>query len=103
MDANVVGIVVGTLGVAEYLTAIKSLQQLITRAGKKFYTLSIGKLNVAKLANFAEIDIFVLVACPETSLVRFGLISRCRYLYIGNLCGKKSELLTAGRIAGVLR
>ncbi len=31
--------------------------------------LQVGKLNVAKLANFAEIDIFVLVACPENSLI----------------------------------
>ena len=28
-----------------------------------------GKLNVAKLANFAEIDVYVLVACPENTLV----------------------------------
>ena len=28
-----------------------------------------GKLNVAKMANFTEIDAFVLVACPESSLV----------------------------------
>jgi diphthamide biosynthesis protein 2 len=29
----------------------------------------VGKLNVPKLANFQEIDIFVIVACPENSLV----------------------------------
>ena len=28
-----------------------------------------GKLNVPKMANFLEIDIYVLVACPENSLV----------------------------------
>jgi diphthamide biosynthesis protein 2 len=30
---------------------------------------AVGKLNVPKMANFLEIDIFVLVACPENSLV----------------------------------
>jgi diphthamide biosynthesis protein 2 len=29
----------------------------------------VGKVNVAKLANFMEIDVFVLVACPENSLL----------------------------------
>ena len=28
-----------------------------------------GKLNPTKLANFLEIDVFVLVACPENSLL----------------------------------
>ena len=28
-----------------------------------------GKLNVAKMANFMEVDVYVLVACPESSIV----------------------------------
>ena len=35
----------------------------------QYYTVAVGKLNVPKLANFLEIDIYVLVACPENSLV----------------------------------
>ena len=31
--------------------------------------ISVGKINVAKLANFQDIDVFVMVACPENSLV----------------------------------
>ena len=31
--------------------------------------MAVGKLNVPKMANFLEIDIYVLVACPENSLV----------------------------------
>ena len=34
-----------------------------------YYTVAVGKLNVPKMANFLEIDIYVLVACPENSLV----------------------------------
>lgn len=33
------------------------------------YTFVVGKINPAKLANFPEIDCFVLVACPEHSLL----------------------------------
>lgn len=28
-----------------------------------------GKLNVAKMANFMEVDCYVLVSCPENSLI----------------------------------
>lgn len=68
-DANVVGILVGTLGVSDYLAIIQQLKENIHRAGKRSYVFAMGKLNVPKLANFLEIDIFVLIACPENSLL----------------------------------
>ncbi|KAJ7605240.1 putative diphthamide synthesis protein-domain-containing protein [Mycena polygramma] len=68
-DADVFGILVGTLGVASYLPLIKHLRALLARSRKKSYTISVGKLNPSKLANFMEIECFVLVACPENSLV----------------------------------
>ncbi len=54
---------------AHYLDVIEQLKKLITGAGKKYYVFVVGKLNVAKLANFQEIDIFVIVACPENTLI----------------------------------
>ncbi|KAH7282684.1 hypothetical protein KP509_35G043700 [Ceratopteris richardii] len=68
-DANIVGIVVGTLGVAGYLEMVQDLKALLKQSGKKSYVLSMGKPNPAKLANFPECDIFVLVACPQTALL----------------------------------
>uniref|UniRef100_A0A8C5X4K1 2-(3-amino-3-carboxypropyl)histidine synthase subunit 2 n=1 Tax=Malurus cyaneus samueli TaxID=2593467 RepID=A0A8C5X4K1_9PASS len=68
-DARVVGILVGTLGVAGYLTLLQHLRELLRRAGKRSYTLAVGKPNPAKLANFLEVDIFVLVACAQNSLL----------------------------------
>lgn len=68
-DAKRVGILVGTLGVKDYLTVIDRLSSIIRAAGKKCYKFVVGKLNVAKLANFAEVDVYVLVACPENSLI----------------------------------
>ncbi|KAH9933986.1 diphthamide biosynthesis protein [Epithele typhae] len=68
-DADVIGILVGTLGVANYLPLISHLRNVISRAHKKSYTISVGKPNPAKLANFLEIECFVLVACPENSLL----------------------------------
>ncbi|KAI0643281.1 diphthamide biosynthesis protein [Trametes meyenii] len=68
-DADVIGILVGTLGVANYLPLITHLRNIIKKAHKKSYTISVGKPNPAKLANFLEIECFVLVACPENSLL----------------------------------
>ncbi|KAJ7332835.1 hypothetical protein JRQ81_015015 [Phrynocephalus forsythii] len=68
-DAQVVGIVVGTLGVVEYLTVLEHLRGIIHQAGKRAYTLCVGKPSPEKLANFPEMDIFVLVACPQNSLL----------------------------------
>ncbi|KAJ4493661.1 putative diphthamide synthesis protein-domain-containing protein [Lentinula edodes] len=68
-DADVFGILVGTLGVASYLPLIKHIRTLLNASHKKSYTISVGKLNPSKLANFMEIECFVLVACPENSLI----------------------------------
>ena len=38
-------------------------------AGRKSYLFVVGKVNVAKLANYADIDLFVMVACPENSML----------------------------------
>eukprot|EP00041_Stephanoeca_diplocostata_P027594 m.762040 g.762040 ORF g.762040 m.762040 type:complete len:522 (+) comp23208_c1_seq14:182-1747(+) len=68
-DANVVGILAGTLGVKDSVATMQQLKALCKRSGKKTYTFVMGKLNVPKLANFMEIDVYVLVACPENSMV----------------------------------
>eukprot|EP00163_Fabomonas_tropica_P026907 TRINITY_DN5079_c0_g1_i3.p1 TRINITY_DN5079_c0_g1~~TRINITY_DN5079_c0_g1_i3.p1 ORF type:complete len:436 (-),score=61.07 TRINITY_DN5079_c0_g1_i3:252-1445(-) len=68
-DAETIGLLVGTLGVARYLDVLERLKALVTKAGKKYYTFVVGKLNEPKLANFNEIDVYVLVACPENSLI----------------------------------
>ncbi|XVF50541.1 hypothetical protein PTKIN_Ptkin04bG0109300 [Pterospermum kingtungense] len=68
-DANMVGILVGTLGVAGYLHMIHQMEELIVAAGKKAYTLVMGKPNPAKLANFPECDVFIYVSCAQTALL----------------------------------
>ncbi|GLJ25424.1 hypothetical protein SUGI_0486890 [Cryptomeria japonica] len=68
-DADIVGIVVGTLGIAGYREAICQLKKLIKEAGKKSYTFVMGRPNPAKLANFPECNIFVYVACAQTALL----------------------------------
>ncbi|KAK9439613.1 diphthamide biosynthesis protein [Metarhizium brunneum] len=68
-SAGVVGILVNTLSVSNYLASIDLLRKKIAQAGKKSYTVVVGKLNPAKLANFAEIQGWVVVGCWESGLI----------------------------------
>uniref|UniRef100_UPI00358DDD2C 2-(3-amino-3-carboxypropyl)histidine synthase subunit 2 n=1 Tax=Myxine glutinosa TaxID=7769 RepID=UPI00358DDD2C len=68
-DAHIIGIILGTLGMVGYRDTVARMREVAERAGKRHYTFAVGKLNPAKLANFPEIDVFVLVACPESSLI----------------------------------
>ncbi|KAI1262790.1 putative diphthamide synthesis protein-domain-containing protein [Xylariaceae sp. FL1019] len=67
--ASIIGILVNTLSVKNYMSTISTLRERIAAAGKKSYTIVVGKLNAAKLANFAEIDGWVVVGCWESGLV----------------------------------
>ena len=64
-----IGIVVATAGVSKFKNVIEKVRNQIAASGKSSYVFAVGKVSVAKLANFAEIEAFVLVACPENSLL----------------------------------
>jgi diphthamide biosynthesis protein 2 len=68
-SAGVIGILVNTLSVANFLPAVDRVRSHIAAAGKKSYTVVVGKVNPAKLANFAEVEGWVVVSCWESSLV----------------------------------
>eukprot|EP00798_Chlamydomonas_sp_ICE-L_P016524 gene16527-22751_t len=64
-SVNIVGILVGTLATAGFRDVVSLLRRLAKDAGKKTYTLLIGKPSPAKLANFPEVEVFVMVADPQ--------------------------------------
>ncbi|PNH60717.1 hypothetical protein VD0002_g6956 [Verticillium dahliae] len=68
-SASIVGILVNTLSLDGSLRSLDLLRARIAAAGKKSYTIVVGKLNPAKLANFAEVDGWVVVGCWESGLV----------------------------------
>ncbi|KAK0104297.1 Diphthamide biosynthesis protein 2 [Cadophora gregata f. sp. sojae] len=70
--APILGILINTLSVSDHLSALSSLRELISAAGKKSYTFVVGKVNAAKLANFSEIGGWVVVGCWESSLIEGG-------------------------------
>nr|POF04570.1 diphthamide biosynthesis protein 2 [Quercus suber] len=63
------GILINTLSVSNYLTALSHCQELIAAAGKKSYVFVVGKVNAAKIANFSEIGGWVVIGCWESSLI----------------------------------
>lgn len=67
-DAQALGIVVGTLATRGYLDIVRHLQALARHRNVRTYLISVGKVNPAKLANFMEIDCFVLIGCAENDL-----------------------------------
>jgi diphthamide biosynthesis protein 2 len=80
-QCSVFGILVANLTDLYIRTVVQSLRHMIEydqpeshqfnkrRSGRACYTFVVGKINVAKLSNFSEIDCFVLVACTEHSLL----------------------------------
>ena len=51
----------------------KSVSQMFLQ----YYTFVVGKINPEKLANFMGIDVFVLIACPENSLINSQVCMGC--------------------------
>ncbi|KAF2670663.1 diphthamide biosynthesis protein 2 [Microthyrium microscopicum] len=66
---GIYGILINTLSVANYLPMVEHVKAQISAAGKKHYTFVVGKVNAAKIANFAEIGGWVVIGCWESSLV----------------------------------
>ena len=69
MASDVFGLIVGNVGLASSQPLLAQLRQELRRNKKKSYTLSVGRLNPAKLANFETIECFVLVGCAEGGVV----------------------------------
>ena len=67
--ARVFGILVANPSDSTTRPVVRHLQALLQAHGAAQYNFMVGKINPNKLANFAEIDAFCLVACPEHALL----------------------------------
>ncbi|KAL6757447.1 putative diphthamide synthesis protein-domain-containing protein [Haematococcus lacustris] len=68
-EASLVGILVGTTASPGLAQAMAALRHLIKAAGKRSYTMLVGKPNPAKLANFPEIEVWVHLADPSAAIL----------------------------------
>jgi diphthamide biosynthesis protein 2 len=69
MSSDIFGLVVSNIGLKHSRPLLESLRAELKRNKKKCYTLSVGRINPAKLANFEGVECFVLVGCAEGGLV----------------------------------
>lgn len=67
-DALTLGLIVATLTADGYLDVVKRLQMMAKSRGIKTQIISVGRINPAKLANFLEIDCFVLIGCAFNNM-----------------------------------
>ena len=68
-DAQIFGILIGTMSVSKYKEAIDHVSSLLKKANKRYYMFLIGKLNCPKLNNFMEVDMYVMISCNENCLI----------------------------------
>jgi len=54
------------------MPVINSLKKLFKEHGKKSYLFVVGKVNAAKVANFSEVECWVVVGCWESSVIDEG-------------------------------
>lgn len=55
---QVIGILIGSVVVDNYLQLINNIKLSAARAGKKYYEVLIGKLNEPKLKNFQFVSLY---------------------------------------------
>ena len=68
-EADVVGILIGTLSASQRVPMLVAIKRLIRTTGRKYYVFVMGKLNAAKLANFTEVGVYVLLGSSEHALL----------------------------------
>lgn len=66
--ANTIGIVIGTLSTTNCLQIVSHVQSLLTNHNIRCIVLSVGKINSSKLANFPNIDVFLVIGCHESTI-----------------------------------
>ncbi|VEN44739.1 unnamed protein product [Callosobruchus maculatus] len=67
-DSRTIGIIIGTLGVKNYLNLIDRMKKVISASRKKYYIISVGRPTVAKLANFPELDVYLMITCAMSEI-----------------------------------
>ncbi|XP_014204286.2 2-(3-amino-3-carboxypropyl)histidine synthase subunit 2 [Copidosoma floridanum] len=68
-DSKRFGLLIASLNVSEHVNILESTKTILKKMSKKIYTFSVGKVNPSKLANFQEVDVYIIVSCPENSLM----------------------------------
>ncbi|KRX47377.1 Diphthamide biosynthesis protein 2 [Trichinella murrelli] len=64
-----VGILFGSLNLPNRLELADRMRQLCKQTNKRSYMFNIGQLTVAKLANFPNVEVFIYITCPYSTVL----------------------------------
>jgi diphthamide biosynthesis protein 2 len=67
--ATTFGVLINTLSTRDHQAIASRVRAELTAAGRKSYTFAVGRANPAKLANFAEVEAWIVIGCWESSLI----------------------------------
>lgn len=67
-EASIVGLIPGDQSISNDFNILSRCKMILESAGKCYYTFVIGNPEPQKLANFPEVDVFVLASCPENAI-----------------------------------
>lgn len=67
-EKNVFGILINSATVNNFQETYRRTKKVLEGQKKKHFTLMINNITEAKLGNFSEIDVFVIISCPNHSL-----------------------------------
>eukprot|EP00166_Cyanidium_caldarium_P002721 ctg_266.g122 len=66
-EARIFGLVAASVGAAGHSEVLEHLKRVLRHVGRHYYVLYVGKMTPTKLANFAEIDAFVVISDAQTA------------------------------------
>ena len=66
-EARIFGLVAASVGAAGHSEVLEHLKRVLRHGGRHHYVLYVGKMTPTKLANFAEIDAFVVISDAQTA------------------------------------
>ncbi|ODV84730.1 hypothetical protein CANARDRAFT_28875 [[Candida] arabinofermentans NRRL YB-2248] len=68
-NAGTIGILVNTLSLSNTKKLLNKVVKWVRQAGKKHYMFVVGKPNVAKLANFENVEVWCVLGCGQSGII----------------------------------
>ncbi|CRG95799.1 diphthamide synthesis protein, putative [Plasmodium gallinaceum] len=75
-NSNVFGIIIGNVNLDKNRDLRKLINYILRKNGKKCFIIVTNKINSAKLENFHDIEMYILLTCPENNLLELKDFSK---------------------------
>ncbi|CRH03857.1 diphthamide synthesis protein, putative [Plasmodium relictum] len=75
-NSDIFGIILGNVNLDKNIELRKLINYILRKNGKKCFIIVTNKINSAKLENFLDIEIYILLTCPENNLLELKDFSK---------------------------